>query len=212
MLILDAIRRRLHIRVNCLRIARHLGHLFQDNRIVHRLCRILSPGKGAMVLAEYCRRVNRVDASCLEGLNDDHPGVLLVSLVNLFLSQISGTWNRSEEIVRMCGSVQRNISARLCPSHSFRRMGMNDSADIRIFLVQLQMGSCVRGRLVTPLDLIALQIHDHHILRGQFVIIHTTGFNDKISGLTVNSADVAPGIGNESSLWKLHIRFIDFLL
>ena len=109
MLILDAVRCRLHIRVDCLRIARHLGHLFQDNRIVHRLCRILSPGKGAMVLAEYCRRVNRVDASCLEGLNDDHPGVLLVSLVNLFLSQISGTWNRSA-----CVVPYRGISLPAC--------------------------------------------------------------------------------------------------
>ena len=96
-----------------------------------------------VVSPEHARCVNRVDPSCLQGLNNDFSGVGLVCLVNLFRCETACTWDRSKEIIRMSRSVKRNIPSCLCPGSSLRRMGMYDTADIRILFVQFEMGWCV---------------------------------------------------------------------
>ena len=63
---------------------------------------------------------------------------------------------------------------------------MNDTADFREGSVEFQMGGGIRGRIIFSLDLISLQIHDHHIVGRQLVIVNTAGFDSKISRLPVD--------------------------
>ena len=93
----------------------HLCHFLKYNRIMNRLRSILAPGERSVIRAEHCRYVYRIDASLLEGLNDDKAGILLVLAIDLFRSQASRTRNRSIHIICMCGPVARNVSAGLRP-------------------------------------------------------------------------------------------------
>ena len=52
MLFLDTIRRRLHLRIDKLGVARHLRHFLQHDRIVDCLCGILTPGKRSVIRTE----------------------------------------------------------------------------------------------------------------------------------------------------------------
>lgn len=59
----------------------HLGNLLQNHCVVNSLCRILTPGERAMVLAEHSRNIYRVFA--LERLYNDKTGVLLIAFLDL---------------------------------------------------------------------------------------------------------------------------------
>ena len=83
MLILDVVGSRLYLRVDELGVARHLCYFLQYHCVMYSLCCVLAPGEGSVVLAEYCRRIYRVDASVLECLNDHNTGVFLICLVDL---------------------------------------------------------------------------------------------------------------------------------
>ena len=85
---------------------------------------------------------------------------------------------------------------------------MNNTTDLRKCFIQLQMSRRIRGRIVSALDFIALQIHDHHIFRFQILIWNAAWFDSKTSGLPVDFTDISPGKRNQPVLWKLHIRFI----
>ena len=52
MLVADAVRCRLYLRIDQLGLGRHLRNLLQHDCVVNRLCRILAPGKRTVVLAE----------------------------------------------------------------------------------------------------------------------------------------------------------------
>ena len=60
MLVADAVRCRLYLRIDQLGLGRHLRNLLQHDCIVNCLCRILAPGKRTVVLAEDARRVHRL--------------------------------------------------------------------------------------------------------------------------------------------------------
>ena len=62
-----------------------------------------------------CGLYLRIDAACLECLDDDDTGVLLICLIDLLSCQISGAGDRSKKIVCVGRAIQRNISACLCP-------------------------------------------------------------------------------------------------
>ena len=115
MFLFDRIRRRSNPRIDQLGTACHLCHFLKYNRIMNRLRSILAPGERSVIRAEHCRYVYWIDASLLEGLNDDKTGILLLLAIDLFRSQASRTRNRSIHIICMCGSVARNVSAGLRP-------------------------------------------------------------------------------------------------
>ena len=109
-------------------------------------------------------------------------------------------------------SVTGNASSRLRPARRIGRMGMHDTSNLRVSLIQLQMGRRIGRGIVTALHLISFQIHQHHIFRRQFIIVHTGRFNRKNAGFLVNFADISPCESNKSILWQKHIRFINAFL
>ena len=120
MLIADTIRCRLHLRINQFCAGCHLGNFLKNYRIVYGFCSILAPCERTVVCAEYTRCIDWIDAACLECLDNDLTGIRLIRFVNLFRCQASCAWNRSEEVIRMCRSVKRNISSCLCPRSCLR--------------------------------------------------------------------------------------------
>ena len=141
--ILQLLRCRLDSRVDGLGTVCHFGNLFEDNSIVNSLMRIFAPGERSVVLAKNGRNGFYIFSHPFELIDDQMAGVFLVCLVNLFRCETACTWDRSKEIIRMSRSVKRNIPSCLCPRSSLRRMGMYDTADIRILFVQFEMGWCV---------------------------------------------------------------------
>ena len=199
MLIADAIRCRLHLRIDQFGTGCHLGNFFQHNRIVYCLCRILAPCKRSMICTEHARCINWIDATSLKCLDNDFTGIRLISLINLFRCQTTCTRNRSKQKIRMCSSVKRNISSGLCPRSCLRRMCMYHTSDVRILLVQFQMGRCIGRWFIVTLDLVSLKVHNNHIFRLQLIVIHAAWLNNEITALTVNPADIAPCIGNPAT-------------
>ena len=120
MLILDIVRSRLYLRIDEFGVTRHLCYFFQYDCIVHCFCCVLAPGERSMVLAENGRRVDRIDASLFEGLDNHNSGVFLICLIDLLGGQISCAGDRSQKIICVGCSVQRDISASLCPCDCFR--------------------------------------------------------------------------------------------
>ena len=55
MFVLQLLRRRLVVRIDHLTPGSHLGHLLKNDCVVHGLVGVFSPGKGAVILAEYRR-------------------------------------------------------------------------------------------------------------------------------------------------------------
>ena len=50
-----------------------------------------------------------------------------------------------------------------------RRVRMYNASNLRKRLIKLQMGSRIRGRIVSSLNLISAQIHDYHVFRLQLI-------------------------------------------
>ena len=55
-------KQRIHrqVRVDRIGYGCHLGHLLHDDSVVDRIMRILSPGKGTMILYQYARCMYRI--------------------------------------------------------------------------------------------------------------------------------------------------------
>ncbi len=62
---------------------------FYEYRIVHRFMGILSPGKGAMILAKHCRHCHGILAHTLELVYNQMPGILLIGIRNFLCGQAS---------------------------------------------------------------------------------------------------------------------------
>ena len=163
-----------------------------------------------MVFAENTRCIHRVCFALLKSLNDHKTGVFLIGLLDLLRRQASGTWNLAKEIIRVCGAVERDAPPRLRPRSGFRRMCMDYTADLRVFFVQFEMRRCIGGWSVVPLDFVSVQIHDDHILRCKLIIVHAARLYDKISALSVDPADIPPGIGDKSASRQFHVCFVYF--
>ena len=55
---------------------RHLCDFLQHNSVVDSLCRVFTPGEGAVAGAEHTGHIQRVDAAGFERFDDDLAGVL----------------------------------------------------------------------------------------------------------------------------------------
>jgi hypothetical protein len=87
-------------------------------------------------------------------------------------------------------------------------MRMHYTSKLRKCLVQLQMSGSIRRRLIFALYTIAFHIDDHHVIRTELFVIDSARLDDKQTSLAVDTADIAPRIGDKSALWELHICFI----
>ena len=171
---------------------------------------ILAPGKWSVVLAKNRRRCDIVDALSLKLISDQDSCVEFVCLIDLLLSQVADTWNVFVNIVCMGRTVARDISSCLRPRCRPGRVGMHDTANIRETVVKYHVGRRIGRRVVLALDLIALQIHNDHIFRCQFVIIYTARLDYKKSCLPVDTTDIAPGKCHQLIFWQKHICLINF--
>ena len=113
-------------------------------------------------------------------------------------------------IVQFGRTVARDISSCLRPRCRPGRVGMHDTANIRETVVKYHVGRRIGRRVVLALDLIALQIHNNHIFRCQFVIIYTARLDYKKSCLPVDTTDIAPGKCHQLIFWQKHICLINF--
>ena len=154
--------------------------------------RIFAPRKRAVVLAQYSRHCRRIFAQPCKFTDDQKARVLLVSLLDLLRVQTSETGNFPVKIVRVGRAVTGDAASGLSPAGSVGRMGMYHTANIPVRLVQLHMCSRIGGRIVSALDLIALQIHQYHVFRCQFIIVHAAGLDREDAALPVDLTDVTP--------------------
>ena len=179
---------------------------------MYRIVRIFSPCKRAVVLAEDCGNRHNVLSHPRKLAHNQKPRVLFISLRNFLFRQTPQTGHFPVNVIRMGCSIAWNASPRLRPTRRIGRMGMYNTSNLRISLIQLQMRRCVGGRIVAAFHLISVQIHQHHIFRRQFIIVHTGGLNRKNTGFFVNFADISPCESNKSILRQKHIRFINAFL
>ena len=173
---------------------------------MNRFVSVFSPGEWSMIFAQNCRYCLII--FIFEVIYDQKSCIFLIRRIDLFFCQAAHARDFSVHVICMGGSVTRDSSSCLSPAGCPWRVRMYHTADLWKCTVQFQMSRCIRGWIVSSLNLISLKIHDHHIIRCQFVIVNTTGFDGKISGFTVNLADISPGKGYQIVFWKQHIGFI----
>ena len=89
-------------------------------------------------------------------------------------------------------------------------MGMHNTSNLRKRIVKHHMCGSIRRRIVFALDFISFKIDYNHIFRRQFIIIHTTWFDDKKSLLSVDTADVSPGKRNQAIFRQIHVCSVNF--
>ena len=170
---------------------------------------VLSPGKGAVVLAENCGNSSRILSHRLKFVHDQMAGIFLIGLVDLLFGQAAQAGNFSVNIVRMGGSVAGNAPAGLRPAGRIGRMGMNDSSDFRECLIKLHMGRGIGGGVVFSFHLVSVQVNDHHIIRGKLIVVHAAGLDGKQPALPVDLAYISPGKGHKPVFGQKHVGFID---
>ena len=165
-----------------------------------------------MAVTDHRGHGDGVDPALTEGLDDDPARVELVILVQLRLAQMAGAGDRAVEIVGVRGAVTGDVLPGLGPAHRVGAVGVDDAADRREGLVEHQMGLRVGGGVQLALDALALEIHDHHVLGPQLLILHAGGLDNEKTALPVDAADVAPGVGDQPAAGQLHIRLVDLAL
>ena len=173
--------------------------------MVDRLGGVLAEGEGAVVSADHCRHVDRVQLSLCEGLDDHVSGVGLIILFDLLRGQASGAGDGTVEIVCVGGAVGGDVASGLGPCHCVGAVGVDDAADLRPCVVEHQMGLRVGGGIHVAFHLLALKVHDHQVFRLQLVIFHTGGFDDEKTLFSVDAADISPGVGDQVALRQFHV-------
>ena len=187
----------------------HFGYFFQHHGMVDGLGRVLTPGEGAVAVADDARHSHRVNAPAGESLDDDLAGVLLVVLVQFFFCQVTGTGHGTIEVVGVGGAVAGNVLPGLGPGHRVGAVGVDDAAQGREGLVQFQMGFRVAGGVQVSFHPVAVQIQHHQVFRRQFVVFHAGGLDDHKAALPVDARHIAPGIGHEVPAGQFHIGLVD---
>ena len=114
-LILDILRSRLNVLVDDLGPEGHLCYFLENNCVMNSLVAVLSPCERSVVSAKNTRNCLIVDAALVEFLTDDNTRVKLVLAFDLLCRERSGTRDISVEIVSVCSSVARNVTACLSP-------------------------------------------------------------------------------------------------
>ena len=146
MFILKLYGSRWYFGINFLTPSCHFSDFLQYHCIVYRIMGIFPPGKGAMILTKHCR--NRFIVFLSKVLRNEKTCITFISSIYLFFCQTSYAGNLSVHIVCMGRPVARNAASCLRPTGCPRRMGMNESTDIRKSLIQFQMNGCIWGRKV----------------------------------------------------------------
>ena len=155
--------------------------------------------------------MHRVDAAPGEGLQNHLAGVPLVILVNLFGRQLPCAGHRAVKIIGVGGAKGGQIPPRLGEGHRVGGVGMHDAPQLRVGLVQLQMGLGVAAGVQPALDLAAVQVQHHQLVRGQFLIRHARRLDDHQPGLAVDARDIAPGVGHQPPAGQFHVCRINLL-
>ena len=180
--------------------------------MVNRLRGVPAPCERAVAVTNHSGHCHRIDVPVLECLNDDFAGVCLVVLLQLGGGEMPGAGNGAVEIVRVGGAVTGNVLSGLCPRHREGAVGVDDAAQRRKCLVQLQMGLCITAGIERAFhDGSRLQIHHHHFVRGQFLILHAGGLDDHQPAGPVDTGHIAPCVGDQPTAGQFHVGLIDLL-
>ena len=116
----------------------HFGDLFQYRRVVDRFVCVAAPCEGTVVLDQYARRVERVEAA--EPLDDHGARLGFVVAVDLRVRHIARTGDGAVEIIGMGRSQRGDVESRLRPCRSVGRVGVYHAADPLEGAVERQVG------------------------------------------------------------------------
>ena len=128
----------------------HARHFLHDHRMINRLRRVFSPGKGSMTAADDGGNMNRVHSPLPERLRDDFAGVGLIVLFNFLRRQTPGAGDGAIEIIGVGGAISGDIPASLRPAYGIRAVGMDNAAQFGKGVVQDQVGFGIGRRCSLP--------------------------------------------------------------
>ena len=189
----------------------HAGDLLQHHGMVHGLRRVLAPGEGAVVAADHAGHMHGVDVSGLEGLHDDHAGVVLVARIDLLGGQAARAGHGAVEVIGVRGAVAGDVAPGLRPAHRVRAVGVHDAAQLGKRLVEHQMGLGVGGGVEVSFDHLAVQGDHDQLAGGQVLIGHAGGLDDHQPLFPVDAGYIAPRIGDKAAAGQFHVGLIDGL-
>ena len=129
MLVLNILGRRHGIRCDLNRIQRHFCNFLKHDSMINCFCRVFSPGKRAVIPANYARHVRRIERARIKRFADDATSIQLVTGFNLFRRERPRAGNGAVKVIRVRSAVTGNVAPRLRPGDCVRAVRVNDSAD-----------------------------------------------------------------------------------
>ena len=112
----------------------------------------------------------------------------------------------------MRGSKWRDFHARLCKNHGMGGVRMDDAADLRKGLIQLQMRRGVGRGTQRSFHDASFQIDHHHIRWLHALIRHAGWLDDDEAPRAVDPAHISPSIEHHAAAGKLKIGLTDGFL
>ena len=186
----------------------HKRDLFEHDRVVDRLVRVLAPGERAVVVDEHGGNLCRVDAAALEFLDDDKAGVLFICVLDLLRRHAAGAGDLAVEIIALRGAHGVDAGAGLRKAGRPAAVRVDNAADGREGPVQLYVRRRVGRGLETALDAFAgLQTHEHDVVGGHLIVLHARRLDGDQAAFAVDGGDVAPGEGDKIVFWQGQIGF-----
>ena len=141
---------------------------------------------------QHARRMEVVETLGLEVL-DDHPArVRFVLSFDLSRRERPGDRDRPVEMIRMGGPEARDRPVGLGPRHGRRRVGVDDASQVRVLLVEEQVGRSIRRwPSGTPHRGAVLDGDDHDVVVGQVRVRDAARLDREDAGGPVGDAHVA---------------------
>ena len=163
-------------------------------------------------MAVHQHRGDVVGALALEGLHNDLAGFQLVLPGDFLGGHLAGAGDFPVEVVPVGGAQSRHAPAHLAEDGGPPAVGVHHAADVLKAAVQLAVGVGVGGGVPLALHLFAgADVHQHHVLGGELVVLHAAGLDGHNAALPVDAADVAPGEGHQMVGGQQHIGLIHLL-
>ena len=123
-----------------------------------------------------------------------------------------GAGDGTIEVIGVGSAIAGKIHTGLCPCHRIGAVGMDDAPDVGKCLVKLDVRLGVAAGIQGSLYNVALQIQNHHPIRGQVFILHAAWLDDHQAGFPVDSRHIPPGKNDQIPPGQIHIGFINLFL
>ena len=191
------------VRAELQRMEIHEGDLLQNDRIVHGVFGIGSPGERAVAVDQHGG--DSLGGLARERLDDDLAGLLLIFARDLLRRHWTGAGDLTIEVVALRRAHGDDADARLRKARCPAGVRVDDAADPGEGTVQLHMRRRVARGLPFALDDLAVQIHDDHVPDRHAVIADAGRLDDDQTAGAVDPGDIAPGKGDETVLRQQEI-------